>query len=53
MNDYFSSAIACVVLVPLMLGDAYFPSVLAAQTVKNLPTMKESWVRSLGQEDPL
>ena len=24
-----------------------------AQTVKRLPTMQESWVRSLGQEDPL
>ena len=53
MNDYFSSAIACLVLVPLMLGDAYFPSVLVAQTVKNLPTMSESWVWSLGQADPL
>ena len=26
---------------------------LIAQTVKNLPTMQETWVRSLGQEDPL
>ena len=26
---------------------------LAAQTVKNLPAMKETWVRSPGQEDPL
>ena len=24
-----------------------------AQMVKNLPAMQESWVRSLGQEDPL
>ena len=24
-----------------------------AQTVKRLPTMWETWVRSLGQEDPL
>ena len=23
------------------------------ETVKNLPAMKETWVRSLGQEDPL
>ena len=23
------------------------------QTVKNLPAMKEPWVQSLGQEDPL
>ena len=26
---------------------------LAAQTVKNLPAMQETWVRSLGREDPL
>ena len=24
-----------------------------AQMVKNLPAVQESWVRSLGQEDPL
>ena len=24
-----------------------------AQTLKNLPAMRESWVQSLGQEDPL
>ena len=28
-------------------------SSLVAQTVKNLPAMWESWVRSPGQEDPL
>ena len=26
---------------------------LVAQTVKNLPAMQETWVRFLGQEDPL
>ena len=26
---------------------------LVAQTVKNLPTMLETWVQSLGREDPL
>ena len=26
---------------------------LVAQTIKNLPEMQETWVRSLGQEDPL
>ena len=26
---------------------------LEAQTVKNLPAMQETWVQSLGQEDPL
>ena len=28
-------------------------SVLVAQTVKRLPTVRETWVQSLGQEDPL
>ena len=27
--------------------------VMVAQTVKHLPAMWETWVRSLGQEDPL
>ena len=26
---------------------------LVAQTVKNLSSMQETWVQSLGQEDPL
>ena len=26
---------------------------LVAQTVKNLPAMREPWVQSLGREDPL
>ena len=26
---------------------------LVAQTVKNLPAMQETWIRSLGQGDPL
>ena len=26
---------------------------LTAQTVKHLPTIQKTWVRSLGQEDPL
>ena len=30
-----------------------FPASLMAQTVKCLPTMRETWVQSLGQEDPL
>ena len=30
-----------------------FWSSLVAQTVKNLPVMQKTWVRSLGWEDPL
>ena len=31
----------------------HFGTSLVAQTVKRLPTVRETWVRSLGQEDPL
>ena len=30
-----------------------FPASLVAQMVKNLPAMRETWVRFLGWEDPL
>ena len=36
----------------LQIDTVYSMSVVA-QTVKNLPAMQETWVRSLGQEDPL
>ena len=32
---------------------AYYRASLVAQLVKNLPAMQETWVRSLGWEDPL
>ena len=32
---------------------AFFWASLVAQMVKNLPAMQETWVRVLGQEDPL
>ena len=31
----------------------YIGASLVAQTVKNLPAMQETWVQSLGDEDPL
>ena len=34
-----------------MLRDGW--ASLMAQPVKNLPAMRETWVRCLGQEDPL
>ena len=37
----------------LTLFNSVLPTSLVAQTVKCLPTMKETWVRSLGWEDPL
>ena len=37
---------------PVNLVNAYWAS-LVAQMVKNLPAMQETWVQSLGWEDPL
>ena len=36
-----------------MLNYKYFWSSLVAQLVKNLPAVRETWVRSLGWEVPL
>ena len=40
-------------LVTFILGFPYIMTSLVAQMVKHLPTMWETWVQSLGQEDPL
>ena len=32
---------------------AFLRAPLVAQTVKNLPAMQETWIQSLGWEDPL
>ena len=33
--------------------ETFFRASLVVQTVKKLPAMQETWVRSLGGEDPL
>ena len=38
---------------PLKIIILYYWASLVAQTVKCMPTMRETWVRSLGREDPL
>ena len=37
----------------MILGPGIGGASLVAQLVKNLPAMQETWVRLLGQEDPL
>ena len=37
----------------MKLKDAYSLASLVAQMVKRLSAMRETWVRSLGREDPL
>ena len=39
--------------VPCEFCKPYFGASLVAQLVKSLPEMRETWVRSLGWEDPL
>ena len=38
---------------PFILEDVFMHVILVAQTVNNLPAVQETWVQSLGQEDPL
>ena len=40
-------------MLVLCLLYALFLSSLVAQTVKNLPAVRKTWVQSLGWEDPL
>ena len=39
--------------IPFCLGYTHLFDSLVAQTVKNLPAVQETWVRSLSWEDPL
>ena len=43
------------IYIYIVMADSCFCAELIkmAQTVKNLPAMQETWVRSLGQEDSL
>ena len=36
-----------------MYSNAYIRASLVAHSVKNLPAVQETWIRSLGWEDPL
>ena len=48
INEYFNQQINCIYLFSLRLWAS-----LVAQLVKNLPAIRETWVWSLGWEDPL
>ena len=39
--------------VQFLVREAFVWTSLVAQTLKNLPAMQETWVQSLGLEDPL
>ena len=40
-------------ILSLVIFVQHIPASLVAQVIKHLPTMWETWVRSLGREDPL
>ena len=40
-------------MVVNLASDTFLRASLTAQLVKNPPAMRETWVRSLGREDPL
>ena len=42
-----------IITLPLLSGLIIIRASLVAQTIKNLPAMQETQVRSLGWEDPL
>ena len=44
---------ASFIILHLCICTTLFKTCLVAQTVKHLPTMRETWVRFLGWEDPL
>ena len=44
---------AIIVIFLLLILNYQSEASLMAQLVKNLPAMQETWVRSLGWEDPL
>ena len=56
---FFSNTVFLIKVCALCVGFfgynviAHFRASLVAQTVKCLPTMRETWVQSLGWEDPL
>ena len=56
IGDYFSKAIWTLALRELTIFKGGLNILLAsliAQMVKNLPAMQETWVQSLGWEDPM
>ena len=53
INNIFANFLKKQLSLILYRNYIYLRVSLVAQTVKNLPTMQETWVRSVGWEDPL
>ena len=53
LDSYSFLILLLVVTIIYLLSVSYQRASLVAQLIKNLPLMWETWVRSLGWEDPL
>ena len=53
MNEPLSYIIFYIICPPQKATSSWLLACLVAKMVKNLPAMQETWVWSLGQEDPL
>ena len=51
--DVFLYFKLCILLLLLQVKNVAHVASLVAQMVKNPPAMQETWIRSLGWEDPL
>ena len=51
-NSIFSKQLSTILCMELV-SSLHYRASLIAQKVKNLPAVQETWVQSLGQEDPL
>ena len=51
--SFIQSSLSCLFILFLLSTSHFCRASLVAQLVKNLPAMQETWLWSLGQEDPL
>ena len=51
--SFIQSRLSCLFILFLLSTSHFCRASLVAQLVKNLPAMQETWLWSLGQEDPL
>ena len=52
VSSLCNSSLRAELVISVLPREGFWAS-LVAQLVKNPPTMRETWVRSLGKEDPL
>ena len=53
LSAYYVSDLVLSISIKIQNTTPFTRASLAAQSLKNLPAMQQTWVRFLGQEDPL